>query len=103
MFHKINLSFYYIILKTKDCMYQLEPSQFSFYQVPTIYVLEQNKTNHNVNYLLECIMCIRIYFCFLLEINQTLLEPHCEKTCLRVFRPGPTKTGLYSHSRWLEA
>ena len=25
-----------------------------------------------------------------------------EKTCLRGSRPGPTKTGLYSHRRWLE-
>ena len=30
-------------------------------------------------------------------------EPHCEKTGLRGFRPGPTQTGLYSHRRWLEA
>ena len=29
--------------------------------------------------------------------------PRCEKTGLRGFRPGPTKTGLYSHRRWLEA
>ena len=26
-------------------------------------------------------------------------EPHCEKTGLRGFRPGPTQTGLYSHRR----
>ena len=30
------------------------------------------------------------------------LEPRCEKTGLRGFRPGPTQTGLYSHRRWLE-
>ena len=30
-------------------------------------------------------------------------EPCCEKTGLRGFRPGPTQTGLYSHTRWLEA
>ena len=30
-------------------------------------------------------------------------EPRCEKTGLRDFRPGPTKTGLCSHKRWLEA
>ena len=30
-------------------------------------------------------------------------EPHCEKTGLRGFRPGPTQTGLYSHRTWLEA
>ena len=27
----------------------------------------------------------------------------CEKTGLRGFRPGPTQTRLYSHTRWLEA
>ena len=32
-----------------------------------------------------------------------LLEPRSEKTGLRGFRPGPTKTGLYNHRRWLEA
>ena len=31
------------------------------------------------------------------------LEPRCEKTGLRGFRPGPTQTGLYNHRRWLEA
>ena len=31
------------------------------------------------------------------------IEPRCEKTGLRGFRPGPTKTGLYSHKIWLEA
>ena len=30
-------------------------------------------------------------------------EPHCEKTGLRGFRPGLTKTGLCSHRRVLEA
>ena len=29
--------------------------------------------------------------------------PRCEKTGLRGFRPGPTQTGLYNHTRWLEA
>ena len=31
------------------------------------------------------------------------IEPRCEKTGLRGFRPGPTQTRLYSHTRWLEA
>ena len=31
-----------------------------------------------------------------------LIEPRCEKTGLRGFRPGPTQTRLYSHRRWLE-
>ena len=30
-------------------------------------------------------------------------EPRCEKTSLRGFRPGRTQTGLYNHTRWLEA
>ena len=30
-------------------------------------------------------------------------EPRCEKTGLRGFRPGPTQTGLYKHTRLLEA
>ena len=28
-------------------------------------------------------------------------EPRCEKTGLRGFRPGPTQTRLYNHTRWL--
>ena len=31
-----------------------------------------------------------------------LIEPRCEKTALRGFRPGATQTGLYSHTRWLD-
>ena len=34
---------------------------------------------------------------------NTPFEPRSEKTGLRGFRPGPTQTGLYSHTRWLEA
>ena len=30
-------------------------------------------------------------------------EPRREKTGLRGSRPGPTQTGLYNHTRWLEA
>ena len=32
-----------------------------------------------------------------------LLEPRCEKTILRGFRPGSTQTRLVNHTRWLEA
>ena len=32
-----------------------------------------------------------------------LNEPRCEKTDLPGFRPGSTQTGLYYHTRWLEA
>ena len=35
--------------------------------------------------------------------DMILIEPHCEKTILRGFRPGPTQTRLYSYRRWLEA
>ena len=31
------------------------------------------------------------------------VEPRCEKTGLRDFRPDPTKTGLYSHRICLDA
>ena len=34
--------------------------------------------------------------------NPVIDEPRCEKTGLRGFRPGPTQTGLYNHTRWLE-
>ena len=30
-------------------------------------------------------------------------EPRSEKTGLRIFRPGPIQTGLYSYGSWLEA
>ena len=32
-----------------------------------------------------------------------LYEPRCEKTSLRGFRPGPTQSRLYYHTRWLQA
>ena len=36
-------------------------------------------------------------------ITLTTYEPRSEKTGLRGFRPEGTQTGLYSHTRWLEA
>ena len=40
----------------------------------------------------------------LLMVSHSLtFESRCEKTGLRGFRPGPTQTGLYNHTRWLEA
>ena len=36
-------------------------------------------------------------------IISIIIEPRCEKTGLRGFRPGPILTRLYSHRRWLEA
>ena len=35
--------------------------------------------------------------------SRTFSKPRLDKICLRDFRPGSTQTGLYSHSRWLEA
>ena len=35
--------------------------------------------------------------------SKARLEPRSEKTGLRGFRPGPTQTKLYDHTRWLEA
>ena len=31
------------------------------------------------------------------KVTSRTYEPHCEKTGLRGFRPGPTQTGLYNH------
>ena len=36
-------------------------------------------------------------------VSRNVIEPRCEKTGLRGFRPGPTQTRLYNHTRWLEA
>ena len=38
----------------------------------------------------------------LIIVKVFIIEPRSEKTGLRGFRPGPTQTGLYSHTRWLE-
>ena len=34
---------------------------------------------------------------------KVIIEPRCEKTDLRGFRPGPTQIGLYSLKRYLDA
>ena len=45
-----------------------------------------------------------VAMCVLLHYREKeTYEPRCEKTCLPIFRPGPTQTGLYCHRRWLEA
>ena len=41
--------------------------------------------------------------CVMVTLKIFIYEPRYEKTGLRGFGPGPTKTGLYSHRRWLEA
>ena len=54
-----------------------------------------NQLAHLCSLLISCssfVSCIDITY-----------KPRCEKTGLRGFRPGPTKTGLCSHRRWLEA
>ena len=43
----------------------------------------------------QCI-CQCICHVNILKMSKQI-EPHCEKTSLRGFRPGPTQTGLYSH------
>ena len=35
-------------------------------------------------------------------IGMKVYEQQRDKTCLRVFQPGPTQSRLYSHRRWLE-
>ena len=40
----------------------------------------------------ECVCVLLLFY-----------EPRSEKTDLRGFRPGPTQTGLYSYTKWLEA
>ena len=53
-----------------------------------------------VKYVGQMIMITRL--CNLDPLTLTY-EPQCEKTCLRGFRPGPTQSRLYNHTRWLEA
>ena len=45
--------------------------------------------------------CLEFGYLQMLTRSPTL-EPRCEKTGLRGFRPGPTLTRLYSYRRWLE-
>ena len=50
---------------------------------------------------LNCDIILLDLYCNYSKIKP--FEPRCEKTGLRGFRPGPTQTGLYNHTRWLEA
>ena len=52
-----------------------------------------------VRLLLKSLVCGPNYY----SRMDYAYEPLCEKTGLRDFRPGPTKTGLCSHRGWLEA
>ena len=36
------------------------------------------------------------------KVFMEITEPRSEKTGLRGFRPGPTQTRLYNHTRWVE-
>ena len=56
--------------------------------------------NYLVFFLWSLLLFCQINF---VCIDVVIYEPHCEKTGLRDFRPGPTQTRLYSHRRWLEA
>ena len=42
-------------------------------------------------------------YCCVVGGSSVIIEPRCEKTGLRGFRPGPTQTELYNHRPWLEA
>ena len=57
------------------------------------------------NLLLLCV--VSLSDSFLLQKSRYMylfiIEPRCEKTGLRGFRPGLTQTGLYNHRRLLEA
>ena len=39
----------------------------------------------------------------IMSMMMSPIEPHCDKTGLRGFRPGSTQTRLYSLRKWLEA
>ena len=59
----------------------------------------------NVNFCYQSISSIpfsfkRVLQLALLSCLYSFEQPH-EKTCLRVFRPGLTQTGLQSSRRWL--
>ena len=63
----------------------------------------------STTYLFSLYCEIDFFFVIDIAINdpvhevETICYPRCEKIGLQGFRPGPTQTGLYSHSRWLEA
>ena len=46
---------------------------------------------------------VSLFRSVLLCWKKVAFEPRSEKTGLRGFQPGPTQTGLYNHTRWLEA
>ena len=74
-----------------------EPYQrLSCKKLPLAY--EGSKDAYQLPHLCSLISCSSFVGC--IDITY---KPRCEKTGLRGFRPGPTKTGLYSHRRWLEA
>ena len=54
-------------------------------------------------FLLKHRLWMLVASCLIEAVLMSTHEPRCEKTGLRGFRPGPTLTGLYNHTRWLEA
>ena len=63
-------------------------------ELEAVIVSDSNKYTSSL-YKSTCI-CIH-------NLQHDINEPRCEKTGLRGFRPGPTQTRLYNHSRWLQA
>ena len=45
--------------------------------------------------------CVQSSVASVLLVRHCTFEPRSEKNGLRGFRPGPTQTGLYNHTRWL--
>ena len=56
-----------------------------------------------VNLDLGLVLCDALDNYVTVFVTYNDVWPRSEKTGLRGFRPGPTKTGLYCHRRWLEA
>ena len=57
----------------------------------------------NNQYIVKVAYCILLWSHIIEKNILPVFEPRCEKTGLRVFRPSPTQTELYSHRRWLKA
>ena len=57
-----------------------------------------------INFMLSLVKYQTSFDSNYFDIYEELkFEPRFEKTGLRGFRPGPTQTGLYNHTRSLEA
>ena len=76
----------------------------SFFKELAIYLVAIKRVFHSYCFIgpVMAIMLLRNEVNVLLFCLESF-EPRCEKTGLRGYRPGPTQTGLYNQSRWLEA